>query len=156
MIETKKLTKVYDGNRAVDDLDLTIEKGDTFGFLGPNGAGKSTTIFMLAGMIEPTSGEAFINGKSVTQNPLKVKECIGVLPDNVGFYGHLTAAQNLEYYIGFYKMSKSESEQRIAELLEFVGLADVEKTIAGYSKGMKQRLGMAQALLNDPDILFLD
>jgi len=156
MIETKKLTKVYDGNRAVDDLDLHIEKGDIFGFLGPNGAGKSTTIFMLAGMIEPTSGEAFINGRSVTKDPLGVKKIIGLLPEDVGFYGHLTATQNLEYFSGFYRFEKLESEKRIAELLEFVGLGDVKKNVSGYSKGMKQRLGLAQTLLNDPDILFLD
>jgi ABC-2 type transport system ATP-binding protein len=156
MIETKKLTKVYDGNRAVDDLDLHIEEGDIFGFLGPNGAGKSTTIFMLAGMIEPTSGEAFIDGRSVTQDPLGVKERIGVLPDDVGFYGHLTAVQNMEYFAGFYRIERSEMEKRIAELLEFVGLGDVQKSVSGYSKGMKQRLGLAQTLLNNPEVIFLD
>lgn len=156
MIETKNLTKIYGKKCAVENLDLNIEDGDIFGFLGPNGAGKSTTIFMLAGMIEPTSGEAFVNGISVTKNPLEVKEIIGLLPENVGFYGHLNAKQNLEYFSKFYGFNKSERERRIKELLELVDLENVEKNVSEYSRGMKQRLGVAQALLNDPDVIFLD
>lgn len=156
MIEMKNLTKIYGKKCAVEKLDLNIEEGDIFGFLGPNGAGKSTTIFMLAGMIEPTSGEAFISGRSVTKDPLGVKKIIGVLPEGVGFYGHLSAEQNLEYFSSFYGFNKREIEKKIKELLEFVGLRDVGKKVSEYSKGMKQRLGVAQALLNDPDVIFLD
>ena len=98
MIKTENLTKVYKGNKAVDSLDLEIAKGDIFGFLGPNGAGKSTTILMLVGLIEPTEGKCIINNIEVARNPLKVKELIGYLPENVGFYGNMTAGQNLDYF----------------------------------------------------------
>ena len=127
-------------------VDLTVEDGDIFGFLGPNGAGKSTTIFMLAGMIEPSSGDASINGRSVTKDPLSVKKIIGVLPEGVGFYGHLNAEQNLGYFSKFYGFNESETEKKIKELLEFVGLGNVKKNVSEYSKGMKQRLGVAQAI----------
>ncbi|MEA1993178.1 MAG: ABC transporter ATP-binding protein [Euryarchaeota archaeon] len=156
MIRTEGLTKVYDGNTAVDSLDLSIEKGDIFGFLGPNGAGKSTTIFMLAGLIEPTVGKAYIRDIEIAKNPMEIKEMIGLLPENVGFYENLTAEQNLDYFGRFYGMSAEKRAERVNELLKLVDLGDVEQKLGGYSKGMRQRLGIAQALLNDPDIIFLD
>jgi len=156
LIQTKNLTKKYGKINAVDNLNLDVKKGDIFGFLGPNGSGKSTTIFMLTGMIEPTSGEAFIDGISVTKDPLEVKRKTGLLPDNVGFYGHLDARRNLEYFSKIYGLSEEERRQRIKYLLELVGLDDVTTNTQGYSKGMKQRLGIAQALISDPPVLFLD
>ncbi len=156
MIKTENLTKVYNGNKAVDSLNLEIAEGDIFGFLGPNGAGKSTTILMLVGMIEPTEGKCFINDVEVARNPLKVKEIIGYLPENVGFYGNMTAEQNLDYFAQFYPMDANEREKRIEELLELVQLDGVSQKVGGYSRGMTQRLGFAQALLNNPEVIFLD
>ena len=157
MIKTENLTKVYNGKKAVDGLNLEIAEGDTFGFLGPNGAGKSTTILMLVGMIEPSEGKCFINDIEVARNPLKVKEIIGYLPEDVGFYGDMTAEQNLDYFARFYAtMDANERKKRIEELLELVQLASVSQKVGGYSRGMTQRLGLAKALLNDPEVLFLD
>jgi len=157
MIKTENLTKVYNGNKAVDGLNLEIAEGDIFGFLGPNGAGKSTTILMLVGMIEPTGGKCVINEIEVARNPLKVKGIIGYLPEDVGFYGNMTAEQNLDYFARFYAaMDANERKKRIGELLELVQLDGVSQKVGGYSRGMNQRLGLAQALLNDPEVLFLD
>ncbi|MCW3137864.1 MAG: ABC transporter ATP-binding protein [Methanophagales archaeon] len=155
-IKTENLTKVYNGNKAVDGLNLEIAEGDIFGFLGPNGAGKSTTILMLVGMIEPTEGKCFINDIEVARNPLEIKKIIGYLPEDVGFYGNMTAEQNLDYFARFYAMDARERKKRIEELLELVQLAGVSQKVGGYSRGMNQRLGLAQALLNDPEVLFLD
>ncbi len=156
MIRTENLTKVYNGKAAVDGLDLEVGEGEIFGFLGPNGAGKSTTILMLTGMIEPTGGRCFVDGIEVAKAPLKVKEIIGYLPEDVGFYGNMTGEQNLDYFARFYGMDAGERKKRIAELLELVHLDGVAQKAGEYSRGMKQRLGLAQALINDPKVLFFD
>jgi len=156
MIRTENLTKVYNGKAAVDGLDLEVGEGDIFGFLGPNGAGKSTTILMLTGMIEPTGGRCLVDGIEVAKDPLKVKEIIGYLPEDVGFYGNMTAEQNLDYFARFYGLGAGERKKRIADLLELVHLAGVTQKAGEYSRGMKQRLGLAQTLINDPKVLFLD
>jgi ABC-2 type transport system ATP-binding protein len=153
-IRTEGLTKVYDGVKAVDSLDLSVIKGQVFGFLGPNGAGKTTTIGMMVGLIEPTSGKCFINDLDVTKKPMEVKRITGYLPDGVGFYATLSARQNLKYFSKLYDMKGADA--RIAELLGYVGLGGVEKPVGAYSRGMKQRLGLAQALLNGPGVIFLD
>jgi ABC-2 type transport system ATP-binding protein len=141
---------------AVDSLTLDVGKGEVFGFLGPNGSGKTTTIGMLVGLIEPTAGKCFVNGVDVTRNPLEAKKITGYLPDGIGFYPGLTARQNLKYFSRFYGMSDSDAEMRIKMLLDYVGLGGVEKPTEGYSRGMRQRLGLAQALLNDPEVIFMD
>ena len=156
MIKTKNLTKVYEGVKAVDSLDLTVAKGDVFGFLGPNGSGKTTTMGMMIGEIEPTSGQCLIKDIDVLRHPLEVKRIIGYMPDGLGFYENLNARQNLKYFSEFYDMPADKAEKRIAELLEYVGLKGVEKKTDGFSRGMKQRLGLAQALLNDPEVIFMD
>jgi ABC-2 type transport system ATP-binding protein len=156
MIRTENLTKAYDGVRAVDSLSLSIDKGDVFGFLGPNGSGKTTTMGMMIGEIEPTSGLCYINDIDVLRHPLDVKRIIGYIPDGLGFYENLTGRQNLKFFSEFYDLPSDKAEKRIAELLEYVGLAGVEKKTEGYSRGMKQRLGLAQALLNDPEVIFMD
>jgi|SRR5271157_5118326 len=153
-IRTEGLTKVYDGVKAVDSLSLNVNKGQVFGFLGPNGAGKTTTIGMMVGLIEPTEGKCFINDLEVTRNPMEAKRITGYLPDGVGFYSGLTARQNLKYFSKLYDMKGADA--RISELIEYVGLGKVEKPVGSYSRGMKQRLGLAQALLNDPEVIFLD
>lgn len=156
MLKTENLTKVYDGVKAVDSVNLTIGKGEVFGFIGPNGAGKTTTIGMMAGLIEPTNGKCYVNDIDVIRNPLEVKRITGYLPDGVGFYSHMTARQNLRYFSKFYDMKEADANARISELLEYVGLGKVEKPVGSYSRGMKQRLGLAQALLNDPEVIFMD
>jgi len=156
MIKTENLTKVYNGKPAVDGLNLEVGKGEIFGFLGPNGAGKSTTILMLTGMIEPTAGRCFVDGIEVAKDPLAVKKIIGYLPEDVGFYGNLTGEQNLDYFARFYGMDAADRKERIADLLNLVHLDGVTQKAGDYSRGMKQRLGLAQALINDPKVLFLD
>lgn len=156
IIRAEHLTKAYDGVKAVDGLDLTVEKGEVFGFIGPNGAGKTTTIGMMVGLIEPSAGKCFIRDVDVTHNPMEAKRITGYLPDGVGFYSNLTACQNLKYFSKFYDMKESDADKRIGELLKYVGLDKVEKPVGSYSRGMKQRLGLAQALLNDPEVIFLD
>ena len=156
MIRTENLTKVYNGKPAVDGLNLEIGEGEIFGFLGPTGAGKATTILMLTGMIEPTAGRCFVDGIEVANDPLAVKRIIGCLPEDVGFYGNLTGEQNLDYFARFYDMNAADRKERIDELLRLVHLDGVTQKAGEYSRGMKQRLGLAQALINDPKVLFLD
>jgi ABC-2 type transport system ATP-binding protein len=156
IVKAEHLTKVYDGVKAVDSIDITLEQGDVFGFIGPNGAGKTTTIGMMVGLIEPTEGKCLVSGVDVTRNPAEAKRITGYLPDGVGFYGNMTAGQNLKYFSRFYGINEGDAASRIAELLKYVGLGNVEKPVKAYSRGMKQRLGLAQALLNDPQVVFLD
>jgi ABC-2 type transport system ATP-binding protein len=156
MIKTENLTKTYDRVNAVDGLNLTVGKGEVYGFIGPNGAGKTTTIGMMVGLIEPSAGKCFVRDVDVTRNPLEAKRITGYLPDGVGFYGNLTARQNLKYFSRFYSMKDADADKRIGELIGYVGLGKVEKPVGSYSRGMKQRLGLAQALLNDPEVVFLD
>ena len=156
-IEIENLTKSYGNFKAVDNLTLKVEKGITFGFLGPNGAGKTTTILSMIGLIIPDSGSIRISGEDVFREPVKVKERIGYLPENATIYEELTAWRNLEFFANFYKMSRQEKEKRIEELLKMVGLWDVRyRKVKTFSKGMKQRLLLAQALINDPEVLILD
>jgi ABC-2 type transport system ATP-binding protein len=156
MIRTENLTKIYGGVKAVDNVSIEVGKGEVFGFVGPNGSGKTTTIGMLVGLIEPSGGKCSINGIDVTHNPLEAKKITGYLPDGIGFYPSLTAIQNLKYFSRFYGMSDKDADARIQTLLQYVGLDGVEKPTEGYSRGMRQRLGLAQALLNDPEVIFMD
>jgi ABC-2 type transport system ATP-binding protein len=156
MIRTENLTKIYGGVKAVDAVSIEVGKGEVFGFVGPNGSGKTTTISMLVGLVEPSGGKCFINDIDVTHNPLEAKKITGYLPDGIGFYPALTAKQNLKYFSRFYGMSDRDADKRILTLLEYVGLKGVEKPTEGYSRGMRQRLGLAQALLNDPQVVFMD
>jgi ABC-2 type transport system ATP-binding protein len=155
-IRAEGLTKVYGGARAVDGIDVAIEKGEVCGFLGPNGAGKTTTIGMMVGLIEPTAGKCYINGAEVSRNLLEVKRTIGYLPEGVGFYQHMTAARNLRYLAKLYGIVDADAAKRVDGLLEYVGLGGVDKPVGAFSRGMKQRLGLARALLNDPQVIFLD
>lgn len=156
-IEIENLTKKYGNLKAVDNLTLNIEEGIIFGFLGPNGAGKTTTILSMLGLIIPDSGNIRILGHDVFREPIKVKEKVGYLPENATVYDELTAWRNLEFFANFYNLSRSEKEKRIEELLKVVGLWDVRyRKVKTFSKGMKQRLLLAQALINDPEVLILD
>ena len=157
VIETTRLTKRYRDLVAVDNLDLRVDQGEIFGFLGPNGAGKTTTILMLLGLTEPTSGQASVCGFDPTRRPLEVKRRVGYLPENPGFYEDLSARENLLYIARLNQLSDREANQRIARLLEQVGLGrDGDRPVREFSRGMKQRLGIAEVLVKDPQVLILD
>lgn len=157
VVETSKLTKRYGRQTAVDQLSLVIEPGEIFGLLGPNGAGKTTILLMLLGLSEPTSGTARVLGLDPAREPLKVKRQVGYLPENVGFYEDLTAAQNLAYVAALNNLKGRESRCRVAAALEKVGLsAEGDKAAAAFSRGMRQRLGLAELLVKEPRLIFLD
>lgn len=157
IIELKALTKCYRSLRAVDNLDLTIHKGEIFGLLGPNGAGKSTTILMMLGLTEPTSGTATVCGFNATRDPIPVKRKVGYMPDNVGFYNNMTALENLVYIGRLNGIPENEVKERARDTLEEVGLSGaLNKRTATFSRGMKQRLGLADVLIKRPEVIILD
>ena len=157
VIVARRLTKQYGDFTAVDSLDLTIRAGEVFGLLGPNGAGKTTTVLMLLGLTEPTKGIVRVVGLDPTREPLAVKRKVGYLPDNVGFYGGMTGRENLRYTARLNGLAKSAAEARIDELLHEVRLEDAaDKKEETYSRGMRQRLGIADALVKEPTVLILD
>lgn len=157
VIETKNLTKRYGSTTAVDGLDLTIRQGEVFGLLGPNGSGKTTTILMLLGLTEPSSGEVRILGYDPARKPLQVKARVGYLPDSVGFYDDLTALENLRYIARLNRLNPLESEARVRSALTRMGLGEVmNRRVATFSHGMRQRLGMADVLIKNPEVVILD
>jgi len=157
VLEAKNLIKVYNHTKAVDSINLQIQEGEIFGFLGPNGAGKTTTILMALGLTEPTSGEINVFGYNSTREPLKVKKITSYLPENVGFYEDLTAQENLKYITRLNGIPGKKADAKIEEVLKNVGLQDVTQVEVGkYSKGMKQRLGMAAVLVKEPKLAILD
>ena len=156
-LETVGLTKRYGERTAVDSLSLQIRRGEIFGLLGPNGAGKTTTILMLLGLTEPSEGEARVDGLDPRRDPLAVKRRVGYLPDDVGFYDDLTARENLEYTARLNRMPADAATERIEYLLDQVGLMSViDRRVRTFSRGMRQRLGLADALIKTPSILILD
>jgi len=156
-VETKDLTKSYDGTTVVDHLNLHVKENEVFGLLGPNGAGKTTSILMLLGLTEPESGTASVCGFNPTREPLKIKRAVGYLPESIGFYDNLTARENLNFIAELNNIGRVEANKRIDELLKTAGLNEVENlTVGKYSKGMKQRLGMADVLIKQPKVVFLD
>jgi len=157
MIQTEHLEKTYrNGFRAVKDLSLHVEKGDIFGFLGPNGAGKTTTIRMLDGLLTPTQGKVLIGGMGVAGHTSEIRRMIGVVPESHGYYYWMTAKEYLQYFYALFNNGGSD-ESYVRELLAKVGLSDkAEEPVGQFSRGMKQRLGIAKALVNRPQIIFLD
>ena len=156
-IKTRGLTKMYGDLVAVDHLDLDVRAGEIFGLLGQNGAGKTTTILMLLGLTEITEGAARVVGLDPSRGPLEVKRRVGYLPDSVGFYGDLTGRENLRYTARPNRLDRDEAETTIDSVLEQVSLTDrADDPVDEYSRGMLQRLGIADALVKDPDILILD
>jgi ABC-2 type transport system ATP-binding protein len=159
LIDTDNLTKKFGDLTAVDSLTLHVNDGEVFGFLGPNGAGKTTTIRMLCCLISKTSGSARISGYEVgnKEDSLKIRKIIGLVPDNVGLSEHLSAYDNLDFYGKIYDYSDSQRKESIKRFLEMLGLWEKRNDLAGtFSKGMKQKLAIARALIHDPQILFLD
>jgi ABC-2 type transport system ATP-binding protein len=159
VIDAENLTKKFGSLTAVEDLTLHVEEGEVFGFLGPNGAGKTTTVRMLCCLISKTSGSATIGGYEIgnKEGSLKIRKMIGLVPDNVGLSEHLTAYDNLDFYGKIYDCSESQRKESIKRFLEMLGLWEKRNDLAGtFSKGMKQKLAIARALIHDPQILFLD
>jgi ABC-2 type transport system ATP-binding protein len=156
-LETRDLTKRYELRTAVNTLNLKINRGEIFGLLGPNGAGKTTTILMLLGLTEPTSGSAQVDGLDPRRDPLAVKSRVGYLPDDVGFYDDVSARANLLYTARLNRMREPEATERVEYLIDQVGLGDViDRRVRTFSRGMRQRLGLADALIKRPSILILD
>jgi ABC-2 type transport system ATP-binding protein len=157
VIEAEGLTKKYGHQIAVNNLNLQIREGEVFGFLGPNGAGKTTTLLMFLGLTEPTSGKVNVIGFDPTRDPFHVKEKVGYLPENVGFYEDMDARQNLQYIARLNRIPDKISAERIVESLKVVDLfEEIEKKVGIYSKGMRQRLGIAEVLIKEPKLIFLD
>lgn len=155
-IEARGLTKVYGDKRALDGLDLEVPEGSVFGFLGPNGAGKTTTLRILTGLAHPTGGIARIFGTDVTSVTADVRASVGFLPDVPGFYDWMNAGEFLRFAGRLFGVSGVTLDARVEALLDLAGLTEVTTRIGGYSRGMKQRLGVAQALVNAPRLLMLD
>jgi ABC-2 type transport system ATP-binding protein len=157
IVKTTGLTKRYDHQTAVDQVSFQVLEGEIFGFLGPNGAGKSTTLLMLLGLSDPTEGSAEVCGLDPRKKAIEVKRLVGYLPENVGFYNDLDAIQALEYIADLNGMESKKIESAIDEVLTTVGLTEnARKKVGAYSRGMKQRLGVAEVLIKDPKVMFLD
>jgi len=157
LVETQQLTKRYGERTAVDDLNLTIQEGEIFGLLGPNGAGKTTTILMLLGLTEPTAGGATVAGLDPQRDALKVKRIVSYLPENVGFYDDMSALANLRYIAELNRIPRKEAEDLIDEALTEVGLTErAFDKVGQFSRGMRQRLAIADVLIKRPRLAFLD
>jgi ABC-2 type transport system ATP-binding protein len=160
VIQTKKLSKYYGKGgkiKAVDELDLEVYEGETFGLLGPNGAGKTTTVRLLNCIIKPTSGTALVNGHDILKDETEVKQATGLLAESPGLYEKLSAKEFLEFIGALYDVPKNVLSERIDDLLKLFGLHDRrDDLLEGYSRGMKQKVLIAAALIHDPPILFFD
>jgi len=156
-IRCERLSRTYGKVEALKDLNLSVEKGSVFGFLGRNGAGKTTTIRLLTGLAQPTSGRAWVNGLESTSRDTTAQSSFGYMPEVPAFYPWMTSQEFLLFIGRLFGLNSEQLKKRIAELLELCGLEDAAKRrIAGFSKGMRQRLGLAQALIHRPQVLFLD
>jgi len=157
-IVAEDLTKRFNGLTAVDGLSFKVGQGEIFGLLGPNGAGKTTTIRMLASLIQPSEGDAYVGGFSVRDDALRVREIIGILTENPSLYERLSALENLDFFARAYGVDDQATRRgRIRELMEFFDLWDRRGDRAGtFSKGMKQKLALARALVHQSSILYLD
>lgn len=157
VIELQRLTKRYGSQTAVNGLNLSISKGEIFGLLGPNGAGKTTTILMMLGLTEPTSGSARVCGLDPARRPLQVKRRVGYMPDDVGFYEDRTALDNLMFTARLNRIPAERARRQAMELLERVGLSGaLTKRVGAFSRGMRQRLGIADVLIKQPEVIILD
>jgi ABC-2 type transport system ATP-binding protein len=157
MIEVKKLVKDYGHFRAVDGIDFCVHKGEILGFLGPNGAGKTTTMRLITGFIRPTEGTVTVSGYDVLKNPLELKSKIGYLPENLPLYPEMDVFSYLGFVADIKGVDRSKKNKSISEVIDMCGIGNVKKRIiANLSKGFKQRIGIAQALINNPDVLILD
>jgi ABC-2 type transport system ATP-binding protein len=156
-IVVENLTKKFEDITALDSLSLEIEKGELFGLLGPNGAGKTTLIKVLCGLLEPTTGSAYVAGHNVRKEAARVKELIGVCPQDVTAYSFLTGRENVELFGNLESLPKAKLKKNTEELLEKMSLTqDANRRLGKYSGGMKRRINLIIALVHDPEIAFLD
>lgn len=157
MIKVKNLTKIYGSNVAVNDISFTVEKGKIYGFLGPNGAGKSTTMNIVTGCLAATEGTVLIDGHDIYEEPMKAKQLIGYLPEIPPLYPEMTVYEYLMFIAGAKKVPSVDRSDKVTELMEQIGLSSVcDRLIGNLSKGYRQRVGIAQAMLGDPEIIILD
>ncbi|CAN5597701.1 ABC transporter ATP-binding protein [soil metagenome] len=157
ILRTESLTKKYGDNTALDGLTLTVHRGEVFGYIGPNGSGKTTTFRILCGLLDPTSGKAFVNDKDVTGNKDLIKQLVGFLPDNFGVYPTLRVWEYLDFFCAAYRVPKSERPGRIDKCLTIANAMEFkDKFMGALSRGMKQRVGIAKTLVHDPQLLILD
>ncbi len=157
VIETKGLTKRYGQVTAVNDLNLQVQRGEVFGLLGPNGSGKTTTILMLLGLTDPSGGTVRVLGLDPARQPLSVKARVGYMPDQVGFYDDLTARENLAYIARLNALPRGEAQRRIEAAIARVGLSEViDRPVGTFSRGMRQRLGVADVLIKQPELIIMD
>ncbi len=151
VIETKSLTKYYGESRGIENLSISVDEGEIFGFLGPNGAGKTTTIRVLLGLLKPTSGEAYIFGKNISEDIVEIRKNVGYIPGELALYEHLTGQQLLDYFSDI----RNTDLVLLDELLDIFDLP-LKRKIKSYSRGMKQKLGIIQAFMDDPKIVIMD
>ena len=157
ILRTVDLTKRYGDHVALDALNLTVRPGEVFAYIGPNGAGKTTTFRILCGLLDSTSGQAFIAGQDVTGDPDRIKQLVGYLPDNFGTYDTLRVSEYLDFFAAAYRVPKKERPERIDRCLQIANAAMFrDKLVGSLSRGMKQRMGIAKTLLHDPAVLILD
>jgi ABC-2 type transport system ATP-binding protein len=157
LIEVKNLVKQYNGNTAVDDLSFTVEKGQIYGFLGPNGAGKSTTMNIMTGYLAPTSGDVSICGHSILEDGTEARKCIGYLPEIPPVYPDMTVQEYLDFAASLKKIPRKERSQAIADVMQMTDITSIgSRLIRNLSKGYRQRVGLAQAILGEPEVLILD
>ncbi len=157
MIRAVGLSKSYDSVTAVHHLDLEVGRGEIFGFLGPNGAGKTTTIRMLTGLLRPTSGQVWIAGHDIAEEPLAARAAVAYLPDTPYLYDKLTGREFIHFVAGLYRVPPERVDRRVAEMLPLFELEDrADDLIEGYSHGMRQKTLMISALVHDPELMFLD
>jgi len=157
LVEARDLVKRFGSLTAVDGISFSVERGEVVGFLGPNGAGKSTAMKIISGFLEPTSGEAWIDGHNSHTDPIAARRKLGYLPEGAPAYADMTVAAFLEFVAAMHGMTKAQANARLAELVDRIDLAGVwNQRIEALSKGFKRRVGIAQALVHDPDALILD
>lgn len=157
ILQTENLTKRYGDFVALDNLNLTVRRGEVFGYIGPNGAGKTTTFRILSGLLDPTEGKAIVAGQDVTRNKDLIKQLVGFLPDNFGIYPTLRVWEYLDFFAAAYRVPKTERPGRIDECLKIANALDFrDKLMSALSRGMRQRVGIAKSLLHDPQLLILD
>jgi len=157
ILKTEALTKSYGTHTALENLNLTVHRGEVFGYIGPNGSGKTTTFRILAGLLDPTSGKAVIDGKDVTGNKDLIKQVVGYLPDNFGVYPTLRVWEYLDFFAAAYRVPKKARKDRIDYCLEIANAGEFrDKLVGALSRGMKQRVGIAKTLLHDPQVIILD
>lgn len=157
VIEAKQLSKSFGEIKAVNDLSLTVQKGEIYSLLGPNGAGKTTTISMLSTLLQPDSGDAVVMGHSIRSDPMGVKSVLGVVPQEIALYEDLTAQENLNFWGKMYGLRGRELKSRVEEILATIGLVErANQRVGKYSGGMKRRVNIGIALLHKPEVIFMD